>query len=107
MATFAVDSYRRKALLAQITGELVDEMLTRLERAGIPSRVVIFSDHPLRAKNWCSKHIPYVERGCIVTPELTDTRVPLIVGVSVDAGKLPNIADIQDNDQVFPLIAQW
>lgn len=87
--------------------ELVDEMVTRLERAGIPSRVVIFSDHPLRAKNWCSKHIPYVERGCVVTPEMTSTHVPLIVGASADGGKLPNIADIQDNDQVFPFIAQW
>lgn len=83
---------------------VIDEMLDRLDRAGLEPRLVIFSDHPLRQAHWCANYAPYAEAGCVPDPALQDDHVPLIV-----AGRhLPDTSAVLSNAQVFGLAAvRW
>jgi hypothetical protein len=83
---------------------LLREMLARARQSGLDDlRIVIFSDHPLRQSRWCSAYFPYARKGCVIDGSLEDTMVPLIVA----GEQLPDIDAIENNGQVFRLVATW
>lgn len=76
---------------------LVRDIVDRSRQAGHASlRLVIFSDHPLRSM-WCTEWPPYRANGCPISPELVDSRVPVIVA----GDPLPDIGWLDSNRLVF------
>jgi len=84
---------------------LVKEIVTRSRKDPRDHlRLVIFSDHPLRASLWCKAYAPEAAARCSAMPVVQDTHVPLIVA---GGAALPAIDSITSNDQVFSLVSRW
>lgn len=80
--------------------KLVSEIVVRARRvAPNDTRLVIFSDHPLRQALWCRIYEPYAAQGCVSVMEFEDTQVPLIVA----GDHFSSIDQISNNAQVFRL----
>lgn len=81
---------------------LLRDLLGKAAAAGLPTRVLIFSDHPLRQAQWCRSFAPYAWDGCRPDPSLEDRNVPVIV-----AGQdPPDLSALRDNLEVFGLVAK-
>jgi hypothetical protein len=84
--------------------EMLAAILDRLAANKIEPRVMIFSDHPLRPAMWCTNSAAQFDAPCVVTPDLVDDHVPLIVAVR---SNVPSIAHVQSNQQVFDVLRDW
>jgi len=86
---------------------IVDDIVKRIQDAGLSPRVVLFSDHPLRQQSWCTMgHFPYAASGCTPVDALVDVEVPLIVAAQPDV-ELPSLQSIANNAQVFSVFREW
>ena len=86
------------------TEKLLGEILDRMLINNIEPRVMIFSDHPLRPAMWCSKFAGQFDSPCLVTSNLVDDHVPLIVAAKKS---VPSISHVTSNQQVFEVLRGW
>lgn len=84
--------------------EFLDELLSKIEVAGIVPNILIFSDHPLRQSLWCTRASTQFDVPCEIDPALMDDHVPLIVAART---ALPSIEHVQSNQQVFDVLREW
>jgi hypothetical protein len=85
---------------------LLGELIADIDRAGLSPRVVLFSDHPLRQANWCQNFVQYAATGCVLDSHLDDADVPIVVAARPDV-RLPSLAAVTSNAQVFSVVGDW
>jgi hypothetical protein len=86
--------------------QLLGELITTVDKAGLTPRIVLFSDHPLRQVYWCKEAVQYAGAGCVMDASLRDAEVPVIVAARRGT-PLPSLENIESNAQVFSLIGAW
>ena len=84
----------------QRVAELLGDMLDRAHSNQLEVQALIFSDHPLRQRMWCTGFNLYRWQGCQPDPALEDDRVPILVA----GQRLPDLSAIKSNAQPFKLV---
>jgi hypothetical protein len=70
----------------------------------IEPRVMLFMDYRMRPAMWCGNESKQFDSPCVVTPDMLDDHVPLIVAAS---SIVPSVANVQSNQQVFDVLRDW
>lgn len=84
----------------QVLGRILDTLRSN----NVEPRILIFSDHPLRQKNWCDREAAQFDSPCLTMPKLADKYVPVIVAARSDP---PVIEHILSNREIFDILGVW